>query len=98
MAKPECVIEESRERSGGGECGGSWVTDRYEMFPGKLSEYKTIEWGIDWEKLDNYEKDGKPYYLVFDYIYQKYMSGGNVDSKITFGKMLQRMGCVVGEK
>jgi len=31
-------------------------------------------------------------------MYQKYMQSGNLDSKINFGKMLSKLGCVKGRE
>jgi hypothetical protein len=94
LVKPGCVITESRERSGAGECGLSWLNEYYELLPpDELATFKTVGGGYDWKKMD--ESHGKkPYYTVFEYLYEKYIKHGNVDSKINVSKMLKKMGCV----
>jgi phage/plasmid-associated DNA primase len=99
LVKPECVITESKERSGADECGVSWISDNYEIMPkATLDTFRTKDGGFDLDKLDEHTKDEKDYFTVFDYIYQKYMKGGNVDSKVNVGKMLKRMGCETARK
>ena len=98
IPKPDYVVEESRERSGAGECGETWIQDRYELLGGNLDCFRGQQGTFDWAKLDNLNIGEKPYYLVFDYMYQKYMQSGNLESKINFGKMLSKLGCVKGKK
>ena len=80
------------------ECGETWIQDRYELLGGDISSYRGQQGTFDWAKLDNLNIGEKPYYLVFEYMYQKYMQSGNLDSKINFGKMLSKLGCVKGTK
>ena len=98
MQKPDCVVEESRERYGAGERGETWIQDRYELLGGDMNFFRGQQGTFDWAKLDNLNIGEKPYYLVFEYIYQKYMQSGNLDSKINFGKMLSKMGCAKAQK
>jgi len=96
LAKPESVIQESKERSGAGDCGLSWLNEYYELLP-KGQTLATLNGGYDWEEID--KSHGKiPYYTPFEYIYQKYITHGNVDSKINVGKMLKNMGCKAANK
>ena len=96
MVKPQSVITESKERSGAGDCGFSWINDYYEMLPPK-DLAKTTEGGFDWKLIET-SHGKRPYYTVFEYIYEKYIKHGNVDSKINVGKMLKEMGCVSDRK
>jgi len=98
MQKPDCVIDESRERSGAGECGETWIQDRYELLGGDIDSFRGQQGTFEWAKLDNLNIGEKPYYLVFEYMYQKYMQSGNLDSKKNFGMMLRKLGCVKGTK
>ena len=98
MQKPDCVVDESRERSGAGECGETWIQDRYELLDGDLNSFRGEKGTFEWAKFDNHNIGEKPYYLVSAYIYQKYLQSGNQDSKINFGKMLSKLGCVKAQK
>ena len=94
--KPDCVIDESRERSGAGECGETWIQDRYELLGGDIDSFRGEQGTFEWAKLDNLNIGEKPYWLVFEYIYQKYLQSGNLDSKKNFRMMLHKLGCVKG--
>jgi len=98
MQKPDCVVEESRERSGAGECGETWIQDRYELLGGDIDSYRGAQGTFDWVKLDNLNIGEKPYYLVFEYMYQNNMQCGNLASKKNFAMMLSKLGCVKGTK
>jgi len=93
-----CVMEESSERSGADEGGEAWIQDRYELLGGDLDCFRGQQGTFEWDKLDNQNIGEEPYYLVFDYMYQKYIQSGNMESKINFGKMLSKLGCVKGKK
>jgi hypothetical protein len=60
-------------------------------FPGEQGTFDRV-------KLDNLNIGEQPYYLVFEYMYQKYLLSGNLDSKINFGKMLKKLGCIQARK
>ena len=98
LPKPDCVLQESRERSGAGECGETWIQDRYELFGGDLKSFLNEQDTFDWVKLDTLNSAEKPYYLIFEHMYQTYLQNGNVDSKINSGKMLKKLGCIQGRK
>ena len=53
MPKPDCVIAESRERSGAGECGETWIQYRYELLGGDFNSFRGEQGTFDWFKLDN---------------------------------------------
>jgi len=98
MVKPQSVITESKERSGAGDCGLSWLNEYYELLqPKELATFKTVQGGYDWNLMDK-SHGSKAYYTVFEYIYEKYVKHGNVDSKNNVGKMLKKMGCDVAVK
>jgi hypothetical protein len=62
---------------------------RYKLFGGDLICFLRDQGGCEWIKLDNMNVGEKPYYLVFEYMYQKYLQNGNVYREIPFGQMLK---------
>ena len=83
MPKPDCVLEESRERSGAGECGETWFQDRYELLGGYLSCFLGTQRTFDWIKLDNLNIGETPYYLFFEYMYKRYLQNADVRTNTT---------------
>jgi len=39
MSQPDCVLEETREPSGAGEFGETWIQDQYELLGGDRNSF-----------------------------------------------------------